>query len=73
MYLRELAWGGVFFSPMLLYVLISLVLAVLIRVLVYKSPLGRFILQEAWFDVTLFLCILVAVTYFAGNTSAFIS
>ncbi|WP_027351605.1 DUF1656 domain-containing protein [Halotalea alkalilenta] len=66
MYLRELSWGGVFFSPMLFYAFVSLVLAAVIRALVHKSPFGRLIWQEAWFDVALFVCLLAGVTYVAG-------
>ncbi|WP_106478694.1 DUF1656 domain-containing protein [Phytohalomonas tamaricis] len=61
--LRELAWGGVYFSPLLLCALISFVLAAIVRTLLYKTPVGRLIWQEAWFDVALFVCILALVVF----------
>lgn len=72
MYLHEVSWGGVFFAPMLFYVLISLFLMVVLRLAIYKTPLGRLILQEAWFDVALFCCLLVVITWGAGHTPDFL-
>lgn len=70
MFMREINWGGVYFSPMLFFVLISLVAAVVLRLIIFKSPLGRFVLQEAWFDVALFCCLLAGVTWLSGSFSA---
>ncbi|OHV09703.1 DUF1656 domain-containing protein [Kushneria phosphatilytica] len=61
--LHEMSLGGIFYSPMLIFVLISLVVAALLRTLIHKSVLSRLVWQEAWFDVSLFVCVLAVVTY----------
>ncbi|MGJ8525417.1 hypothetical protein LMG33818_001145 [Halomonadaceae bacterium LMG 33818] len=73
MYLHELSWNGVYFSPMIVYAIISLVISLALRILIYKLPIGRFILQEAWFDVALFMCVLVGINYLAIYTPSFLS
>ncbi|SPJ34445.1 DUF1656 domain-containing protein [Kushneria phyllosphaerae] len=65
--LRELSIGGVFISPMLLFALVSLVISALLRTMMHKAGLTRWVWQEAWFDVSLFVIVLAVVTYLSSH------
>lgn len=64
MWLRELAWGGVLISPMVMYCAISLVLLLSLRFWLRDTRIGRVAWREGWFDVALFVCLLAAVVWF---------
>lgn len=64
--LREWEVGGVLLSPFLLYVLLALLLAGLLRLVVQATPLGRWIWHEALFDAALFVCVLFLVVRLLG-------
>ena len=53
--LREIALGGILLSPMLLYVLIGLAGALVIRAVLHRLVGARQLWFEAWFDTALFV------------------
>ncbi|PAU54969.1 transporter [Pseudomonas sp. PIC25] len=59
--LREWSLGGVLLSPFLLYALLALLATGLLRLVLQRTPLGRWIWHEALFDCALFVCVLAAV------------
>nr|WP_297461476.1 DUF1656 domain-containing protein [uncultured Halomonas sp.] len=61
--LREIAFGGIYFSPLLLYAVLGLLLAVLLRTLVYRLVGHRELWFEAWFDVSLLVIIIAAIAF----------
>lgn len=65
MLLRELSIGGIFISPMLVFVLASLLLSAVLRTAIHKAGLTRWVWQEAWFDVSLFVIVLALVIRFS--------
>lgn len=67
MWLRELAWGGVLVSPMMLYCAVSLAVLLGLRYWLRDTRIGRVAWREGWFDVALFVCLLAAVTWVFGT------
>jgi Gpi18-like mannosyltransferase len=61
--LKEIAIDGVLVSPILIYALISIVLTLILRYFIYKVVNKRFPWHEAWFDISLFLMVLVLITF----------
>ncbi|MCM5704876.1 DUF1656 domain-containing protein [Larsenimonas salina] len=66
MLLHELAWGGVYFSPLILFCILSFIATFIIRFVMHKTALERWVWKEAWFDVALYICILAGITYWLG-------
>ena len=56
MALREWALGGVLLSPMLLYALLALLLTGVLRLVLQRAGLARWIWHEALFDCALYVC-----------------
>ncbi|MFC0266803.1 DUF1656 domain-containing protein [Kushneria aurantia] len=69
MLLRELSFGGILVSPMLVFVLASLLIAAVLRTALHRTGLTRWIWQEAWFDVSLFVIVLALVVRFSTLVS----
>ncbi|TRX75798.1 DUF1656 domain-containing protein [Pseudomonas mangiferae] len=65
--LREWALGGVFVSPLLVYALLALLVTGLLRLLLQRVGLTRWIWHEALFDSALYVCVLAAVTAAFGT------
>lgn len=69
--LREIAIGGVYLSPMLLYALLGLLVAMLVRGLLFRLPGRMRPWFEAWFDTALLVICTAAIAYlfsFADGT-----
>lgn len=61
--LHELEFGGLLFSPLVVFVPIAFALAIVSRLVLHQLDLRRLIWKEAWFDAGLFVCYLAAVVY----------
>ncbi|BAN49901.1 DUF1656 domain-containing protein [Metapseudomonas resinovorans] len=59
--LREWALGGVLLSPFLLYAVLALLVTGVLRVVLAKLGLARWIWHEALFDCALYVCVLAAL------------
>ncbi|TDO09892.1 MULTISPECIES: DUF1656 domain-containing protein [Halomonas] len=60
---REIAVGGIYLSPMLLYVLIGFCATLLIRAMLYRLLGANRLWFEAWFDTALMVICTAAVAY----------
>ncbi|MCG8394994.1 MAG: DUF1656 domain-containing protein [Pseudomonadales bacterium] len=56
MWLHEIPIGGLLISPMVLFVLVSLLLTLLTYLLLRKLGWHRRVWKGAWFYVSLFIC-----------------
>lgn len=65
--LEELALGGLFFSPIVIYAPIALILAMLTRFTLHKLNLHQKIWKVEWFEVSLFVCYLALVVRIFGR------
>lgn len=63
--LREIAFGGILLSPMLLYALLGMIGALLIRTVLHRVVGSRQLWFEAWFDTALFVICTAASAYLA--------
>ncbi|ODC02515.1 hypothetical protein BFW38_02090 [Terasakiispira papahanaumokuakeensis] len=62
--LQEIAVGGIFLSPMLIFALMGFVAAVIVRWGLHRFLRRRVWWHEAWFDASLFI-VLTAASAFA--------
>ncbi|MEQ5836345.1 DUF1656 domain-containing protein [Marinobacter sp. R17] len=65
--LHELGFGGMLFSPLVVFAPIAFALTLLARLVLHQLDLRRLIWKEAWFDVGLFVCFLAAVVFLYGK------
>lgn len=65
--LREWSLNGILVSPFLVYGLIALVLTGLLRYLLQRLGMSRWIWHEALFDTALYICVLAALTALVGR------
>ncbi|KMQ75995.1 DUF1656 domain-containing protein [Marinobacter subterrani] len=65
--LHELGFGGMLFSPLVVFVPIAFALTFATRLVLHQLDLRRLIWKEAWFDVGLFVCFLAAVVFLYGK------
>lgn len=56
--LEEVAIGGLLFSPLVLFIPIALIVAYLLRLLLYKTGFYTKLWKPAWIEVSLFVFIL---------------
>lgn len=61
--LQEIAIGGIFISPLLLYAILGLMATLVIRTVVHWIVGKRAIWYEAWFDVSLLILTTVGITF----------
>lgn len=61
--LQEIAFGGIYLSPLLIYALLGLVATLVIRTLLHWVVGNYALWYEAWFDVSLFVIFTAAVTF----------
>lgn len=61
--LQEIAVGGIYLSPLLIYALIGFIATLTIRSLLHWVA-GNYVLwYEAWFDISLFVILTAATTF----------
>lgn len=65
--LREVGFGGLLFSPLVVLVPIAFALTLLTRLVLYRLNVQGFIWKQAWFEVSLFVCYLAAIVYLFGG------
>ncbi|MBZ9559831.1 MULTISPECIES: DUF1656 domain-containing protein [Modicisalibacter] len=71
--LREIAVGGIYLSPLLLYALLGFLCAVAVRTLLHRFMSQQVLWYEAWFDAALFVILTAAIAFmfsFANGTAA---
>ncbi|SDL94192.1 Protein of unknown function [Modicisalibacter muralis] len=61
--LKEIAIGGIYFSPLLFYALFGLLLAMLLRTFLHRLVGHRDLLFGAWFDVSLFVTAVAGIAF----------
>lgn len=61
--LQEIAFGGIFLSPLLLYAIFGFIATVVTRGLLHWMIGQRALWYEAWFDVSLFLLFTAGITF----------
>ncbi|MFG6666092.1 DUF1656 domain-containing protein [Halomonas sp. HNIBRBA4712] len=61
--LQEIAIGGIFISPLLLYALLGFVVTLALRTLLHLAAGARPLWFEAWFDVSLFVIVTALITF----------
>lgn len=67
--LREIAIGGLYLSPLLLYALLGLAAALLVRALLHRLLGPRRPWFEAWFDTALFVLCTAAAAFLSSSTA----
>ena len=61
--LKGIALGGIYFSPLLVYATLGLLLALALRTLLHYLVGHRTLWYEAWFDISLFVIAMAAITF----------
>ena len=61
--LQEIAIGGIFLSPLLLYAIFGFVATIVVRWLLHWMIGQRALWYEAWFDVSLFVLFTAGITF----------
>ncbi len=61
--LQEIAIGGIFISPLLVYALIGLIATLVVRSLLHWAVGHVALWYEAWFDISLFIILTAAATF----------
>ncbi|OLO09472.1 DUF1656 domain-containing protein [Salinicola sp. MH3R3-1] len=61
--LQEIAVGGIFISPLLLYAMIGFIATIAVRSLLHWMIGQRALWYEAWFDVSLFVMFTAGITF----------
>ncbi|WP_192034996.1 DUF1656 domain-containing protein [Halomonas sp. YLGW01] len=67
--LKEIALGGIYMSPMLLYALLGFLGALLIRTLLHRLVGSRVFWYEAWFDAALFVIVTAAIALLSSSAT----
>ena len=65
--LREVGFGGMLFSPLVVLVPLAFGLVLLTRLFLHQLDVQGFIWKQAWFEVSLFVCYLAVVVYLFGS------
>nr|WP_299242317.1 DUF1656 domain-containing protein [uncultured Halomonas sp.] len=66
--LREIALGGIYFSPLLLYALLGVFFAGVLRTFLHRWLGSRVLWFEAWFDLALFVIATAAIAFLFSST-----
>ncbi|MCK2184317.1 DUF1656 domain-containing protein [Halomonas getboli] len=66
--LREIAVGGLYLSPLLLYALLGFGATLLIRAALYRLLGANRLWFEAWFDTSLFVICTAVIAYLSSAT-----
>ncbi|WP_110602460.1 DUF1656 domain-containing protein [Salinicola lusitanus] len=61
--LQEIAVGGIFISPLLIYALFGFIATIVLRSLLHWMVGQRALWYEAWFDVSLFVLFTAGITF----------
>ncbi|GEK73783.1 MULTISPECIES: DUF1656 domain-containing protein [Halomonas] len=66
--LREIAVGGLYLSPLLVYALLGFGATLLIRAGLYRLLGANRLWYEAWFDTALFVIFTAVIAYLSSAT-----
>ena len=66
MWLREITIGGLMFSPFPLFLIFGLMLTGLCALVVRNSRLQQYIWRDAWFFLSLWVCLSALSVYLFG-------
>ncbi len=61
--LQEIAIGGIFISPLLVYALMGLIATFIVRSLLQRVVGHVALWYEAWFDISLFIILTATITF----------
>jgi len=61
--LQEIAFGGIFLSPLLLYAMLGFIATFVVRTLLHWVVGQHALWYEAWFDVSLFVIFTAGITF----------
>ena len=61
--LQEIAVGGIYLSPLLIYALMAFIGTLVIRSLLHWVVGEHALWYEAWFDISLFVILMAATTF----------
>ncbi len=61
--LQEIALGGIYISPLLVYALAGFILTLLLRTLLHVALASKALWFEAWFDVSLFVILTALIAF----------
>ncbi|MCS2608550.1 DUF1656 domain-containing protein [Halomonas dongshanensis] len=61
--LQEIAFGGIFISPLLVYALLGFIATFVVRTLLHWAVGQRALWYEAWFDISLFVILTATITF----------
>ncbi|SJN12711.1 protein of unknown function DUF1656 [Halomonas citrativorans] len=61
--LQEIAFGGIYLSPLLAYALLGFVATLVIRTLLHWVLGNHTLWYAAWFDLSLFVILTAGITY----------
>lgn len=61
--LQEIAFGGIYLSPLLVYALLGFVATLVIRTLLHWVLGNHTLWYAAWFDLSLFVILTAGITY----------
>lgn len=61
--LQEIAFGGIFISPLLVYALLGFIATFVVRTLLHWAVGQRSLWYEAWFDISLFVILTATITF----------
>lgn len=64
---EELAFGGLLFSPLVVFMPVAFVLSWGTRLVLHKSGLYNNLWKAPWFEVSLYVCYLALVIYLFGS------
>ncbi|ABE60027.1 MULTISPECIES: DUF1656 domain-containing protein [Chromohalobacter] len=70
--LKEIAIGGIYFSPLLLYALLGFVGALIVRTVLHRIVGQHTPWFEAWFDAALFVIITAIVAFVFSPTAGIV-
>ncbi|WP_076497328.1 DUF1656 domain-containing protein [Shewanella morhuae] len=65
--LKELAFNGLLFSPLIIFIPLAFLLSCITRLVLYQTGLYHRLWRSAWFEVGLFICYLAFVIYLLGS------
>lgn len=61
--LQEIAFGGIYLSPLLLYALLGFIATLVIRTLLHWALGQHTLWYAAWFDLSLFVILTAGITF----------
>ncbi len=64
---EELAFGGLLFSPLVVFMPLAFILSWITRLCLHKTGLYNQLWKAAWFEVSLYVCYLALIIHLLGS------